>query len=125
MVIGDDAQGKTIGCRLHHRRRADNAARAWLVVDNHRVPQRLGNGNSGGPRDGVHARARGHRQDEADGLVGLGQRWQWQGSTDSKGAHADQCLAAGRLRGNGDGIVVDGVVMVSATVAPLTFLMQS
>ena len=71
-VVRDHAQRQAVGGRPRQGLQAHDAAGTRLVVDDHRVPQGLGQRVlNGRPRDGVNARAGGVGQDEAHRLVGL------------------------------------------------------
>ena len=72
-VVRHHAEREAIGRRARQRLQADDAAGAGLVVDDHRVAQRLGQRRLRGARDRVDARAGGVGQDEAQRLVALGE----------------------------------------------------
>ena len=72
-VHGLDAkkQGVTIRCAGAGRLRADHAARAWSVVDHHRLAQRLAEFVTHQTRDHIGRNASGKGHDHFDGAAGV------------------------------------------------------
>ena len=65
-----EEQRVAVGRRARRGLRADDAARARPVVDDHRLPELRGESLPDQPRDGVVAAAGGERHDQAQRFVG-------------------------------------------------------